>query len=202
MTSRLLLCALALCTTIIAPATAGDGADLTAYIESIRAAGMSETAQSQLRSVASIVCAASILKYIEDKDSGQYWPSYTSATCPNPNADAPELTKWKQVKKDESAETAQKLKPFADADGSGFVTTQEGSDFRYLIEFGFLADQVTHEQQAGLDAIARASGTDLAAAEKRVRDYAAISKRIADAGIGGLPQLNVPGLVVTDLPKR
>jgi len=192
-TLRFALCAVALCATVITPAAAGDGADLTAYIESVRAAGMSETAQSQLRSVASIACGASILKYIEDKESGRYWPSYTSATCPNPNADAPELTKWKQVKKDETAETAQKLKPFADRDGSGFVTTEEGTDFRYLIEFGYLADQVAGEQAASLEAIARASGTDIAAAEKRVRDYAAISKRITDAGIGGLPQINVAG---------
>ncbi len=191
MTLRLVCCGLVLFASF---ANAGDGADLTAYIESIRASGMSESAQMHIRSIAGIACGASILKYIEDEESGRYWPSYTSATCPNPNADAPELTQWKKVKTDESSVLVPKLQPFADADGSGFVTTDEGTTFRYLLEFGYMAAQAMEEHGANYDAIARAAGTGVDAAEKRVHEYAVLAKRIAGAGIEGLPQIDVPGL--------
>ena len=172
-----------------ASASPGDGADLTAYIESIRASKMSENAQSALVTVAGIACGATILKYIEDKESGRYWPSYQSAVCPNPTADAPELTRWKTIKVDESSALAQKLQPFADADRSGFVTTEEGMNFRFLIEYGYMAKQVMEEHEGSYDSIARAAGTDASAAEKRAQEYSALAKRISEAGIQGLPQL-------------
>lgn len=178
----------------LATAAPGDGADLTAYIESIRASGMSENAQMQIRSVAGIACGASILKYVEDKESGRYWPSYTSATCPNPKADAPELTKWKKVKTDESAELVAQLQPFADADGSGFVTTEEGTQFRYLLEFGYMAAQAIEEHGPTIESVARANGTDIDATKERVREYVTMSARIREAGIQGLPELTVAGL--------
>jgi hypothetical protein len=173
--------------------SAGDGADLAAYIESIRASGMSEMAQSQIGSVASIVAGASILTFRANTESGRYWPSYMSATCPNPNADPPELTRWKTHKTDERSVVLQQLKPFADADGSGFVTTQEGGDFRFLLEFGYLAAQVIRDEAATVQAIARASGKDVADAEASLREYAALSKRITEAGVAGLPEVVIPG---------
>lgn len=174
-------------------AFAGDGADLAAYIESIRASGMSEWGQMEIRSVASIVAGATILTFQADPESGRYWPSYMSATCPNPNADPPELTHWKTLKTDESAVVLEQLKPFADADGSGFVTTQEGNAFRYLIEFGYLAAQVIRDEAATVEAVSRASGKDAAATEASLREYVALSKRITQAGVEGLPEIVIPG---------
>jgi hypothetical protein len=174
-------------------ASAGDGADLTAYIESIRASGMSEAAQMQVGSIASVVAGATILTYQVDPESGRYWPGYMSTTCPNPNADPPELTRWKSLKTDESAVVLEQLKPFADADGSGFVTSQEGSDFRWLLEFGYLAAQTIRDEEATVQAIARASGKDVAATEASLREFAALSERITAAGVAGLPEVVVPG---------
>ena len=172
---------------------AGDGADLTAYIETIRASGMSEMAQSQVGTVAGIVAGTTILFFQPDPESGRYWPGLMSTNCPNPNADAPELTRWKSLKKDESAEVLQQLKPFADADGSGFVTTQEGGDFRNLLEFGYLAAQVIRDEAASVQAIARASGKDVTATEASLREYVALSKRITQVGVAGLPEVVIPG---------
>lgn len=189
----LLACLVAVASSLVS-ASPEDGADLKAYIESIRASGMSENAQMQIRSLAGIACGASILKYIEDDESGRYWPSYTSATCPNPNADAPELTKWKKVKTDESALLVPKLQPFADADGSGFVTTEEGTRFRYLLEFGYMAAQAIEEHGPTIESVARANGTDIEPTKERVREYVTLATRIRDAGIEGLPELAVAGL--------
>jgi hypothetical protein len=194
MTRLTLLCALFAVASHAERVQAGDGADLTAYIESIRASGMSEMGKSMISSVAYIASGATILSYRKDPESGQYWGSYMSATCPNPTADPPELTRWKQTKTDESASLVEKLKPFADADGSGFVTTKEGSDFRFLLEFGYLADQAIRDEGSQIETVARAAGLDVAATEARVREYTAIAKRISDAGVTGLPEISIPGL--------
>ncbi len=174
-------------------ATAGDGPDLTAYIESIRASGMSENASMQIGSVASILAGGTVLSYQKDPESGRYWGSYMSTTCPNPNADPPELTRWKQLKTDDTSKVRQQLRPFADADGSGFVTTSEGSDFRYLLEFGYLAAQAIRDDGATIEAVSRADGKDIAATEARLRKYLALSKQLSDAGVKGLPEVAIPG---------
>jgi hypothetical protein len=175
-------------------AAAGDGADLAAYIETIRASGMSETATSAIRTVASIVSGATILSFRPDPSSGQYYPSYMSATCPKPDADEPELTQWKQMKTSESGALLPRLKPFADADGSGFVTTEEAMTFRYLVEFGYLAEQAARDEAPSMEVIARAAGKDAAATEVELRRYTTLSKRVADAGVAGLPDLDIPEL--------
>lgn len=176
------------------PAFAEDSADLAAYIESIRASGMSEMAASNVRMVAGVLTNATILSYKKDPASGQYWTSYTSATCPKPDADDLELTRWKQSKVSESGMLLPKLKPIADADGSGFVTTPEAGMFRDTVEFGYLAAQAVRDDGPTIEAIARAAGRDIPAAEAKLREYATIAKRITDAGVTGLPVVDIPEL--------
>jgi hypothetical protein len=73
------------------------------------------------------------------------------------------------------------------------VTSQEGSDFRWLLEFGYLAAQTIRDEEATVQAIARASGKDVAATEASLREFAALSERITAAGVAGLPEVVVPG---------
>jgi hypothetical protein len=81
----------------------GGGTDLEAYLEEIRASGISEMGLSHIRSIASICAGSSILEYRVDEVSGRYWPSYMSATCPDPNAEAPELEQWKKLRLEETS---------------------------------------------------------------------------------------------------
>jgi hypothetical protein len=99
------------------------------------------------------------------------------------------LNRWKIMKTDDSAAMTEKLRPFADADASGFVTTKEGNDFRFLLEFGYLAEQAMREHGATLESVALAAGTEPAATDTRLRDYAALRNRVAQAGIDGLPEV-------------
>jgi hypothetical protein len=170
-----------------------DTAELTAYIESIRASGMTEGAQSSVRMVAGILAGATLLTYRPDPESGQYWASYMSTSCPNPNADPPELNRWKKMKIDESGVVLQKLGPFADMDKSGFVTSNEGHEFRYLLEFGYLASQALRDGEASVATVARAYGQDASATQAQLRKYVEVSTRITNAGIEGLPEISIPG---------
>jgi hypothetical protein len=162
--------------------------DLEAYIEQIRASGMTETARMQIHSVASVYAGGTILEYRQDEASGQYWPSYMSATCPKPDADPPEVEQWKQLRVSEADVLVDRLKPFADADQSGFVTTGEAGDFRYLIEFGHLVAQVVRDEGGTLQQVARASGMGPADAKARIAAYNALSSRIVQAGVAELPE--------------
>ena len=173
---------------------AGDSPDLASYIQSIRDSGMSEMARSQILSVAGISCGASILTYHADPASGRYWPGYRSAVCPKPDAEEPELTMWKTTKRSETQDMIPRLRPFADADGSGFVTTEEGTTFRFDMEFGYLADQVAREESATIEALAKASGLSVEEARAKLLHYLSLQQRIAAAGIATLPEVKIAGV--------
>jgi len=167
------------------------GADLEAYLEEIRASGISEMGRSHIRSVASVCVGSSILEYRLDEVSGRYWPSYMSATCPSPNADTPEIDQWKKLRLSDAEMLVDKLKPFADADDSGFVTTKEATDFRWLVEFGYLVAQVIRDEGPSIDFIVRASGKDLEDAMGRIEAYKGLAQRITEAGVTHLPDVTV-----------
>ena len=167
------------------------GSDLEAYIEGIRTSRISETGRSQVLSVACVCAGATILEYHKDADSGRYWPSYTSATCPKPDADPPQVVMWKKLRSSDADMLTDKLKPFADADGSGFVTTKEADDFRWLVEFGYLVQQVNRDEGTKASLIARASGLSTADVAQRVKSYDALAHRVHDAGVTELPQVSM-----------
>ena len=168
-----------------------DGSDLEAYIEEIRASGISEMGRSHVRSVSGICSGSSILEYRVDETSGRYWPSYTSATCPKPNADTVEIKEWKMLRLSEADMLANEFTRFADADGSGFVTTKEAADFRWLVEYGYLVAQVIRDEGPNVDFVVRASGKDVEEAVSRMEEYKALARRITEAGVTGLPDITV-----------
>jgi len=165
--------------------------DLDTYIEEIRASGVSEMGRNQILFVASVCAGSVVLEYRADAASGRYLPSYTSTTCPNPGVDTVDLEQWKQARRAEAEKLVNSLKRFADADGSGFVTTDEAFAFRRSVEFGYLAAQVIRDEEAKLESIARASGIDLEEAARRVEEYRVLARRITEAGVGELPDVTI-----------
>jgi hypothetical protein len=170
---------------------AGDGADLTAYLDQIRASGISEMGRSDLYMIAGICSGSTILDYKKDPDSGQYWTSYMSATCPKPGADAPELTRWKALKVSETEAMVSQFKPIADADGSGFVTTKEAASFRYAMEYGYVVARVVRDEGASIESVARASGKDVESARRALAEYKELARRATAAGIACLPDVTI-----------
>jgi hypothetical protein len=172
-------------------AQVGEQSDLDRYIEEIKASGMSEQGRTHIYTVASICTGNLILKYHHDEASGQYWPSYSGTTCPKPDADTPEIARWKKLMISETDQLVVRLRPFADSDKSGFVTTEEASDFRFLIEFGILAGQVFQEESADLDTLSRASGIVVGEVADRLEAYRTLARRITDSGVTVLPYPNL-----------
>ncbi len=165
--------------------------DLEAYIDEIRASGVSEMGRSHIYSVASICAGSTVLEYRADATSGRYSPYYTSTTCPNPDADTAELERSKRVRRGEADKLVTSLKRFADADGSGFVTTEEAFDFRRSVEFGYLAAEVIRNEGPKLELIARACGDDVEETARRVGEYRVLARRITEAGVAELPDVAV-----------
>src|SRR5262245_386576 len=108
-------------------------ADLQQYLAEIQRNGMSEGAWNALWQVGSIMTSRITLACLKDSATGVYFDSYQSTTCPNPKL-SKEENEATQRKADLVLEAeVKKLKPFADSDASGFVSTAEGEEFRRLI---------------------------------------------------------------------
>lgn len=114
-------------------------ADLKAYLEEIKAAGMTEDAASSLRTVAAIEVGASLLEITTDEAGKISGRQYTAAFCPRPGmseeARAELRKKMEEMDAKVESEIA-RLKPLADQDGSGFVSSEEGYRLRRLYELG------------------------------------------------------------------
>ena len=128
---------LSICAGVVLPSLAHAQADLEAYIAGIRSSGMSEYAAGDLRSVAYPLAGASRLRVQRTGTRVTSW-GYEPTMCFLPGAD--EKSRALRQKIQAKAETWMTyLKKHADADGSGFVTTEEGRALRRKIERGLMA---------------------------------------------------------------
>ncbi len=175
----------------ISAALGQDPSDLEECLKQIRDTGMSEMARADIHWAASLILGERILNFLKDDTSDRVWPRYMSATCPNPNA-APlqEEQRQRRLITEREALVAQ-LKPFADSDSSGFVSTAEGSSFRYLIEFGYLAAHVAETGEPSVKAIAKASGFSEAEVSGKLTQYQQLANLLAGASKKPLPEVRV-----------
>lgn len=167
------------------------GSDLESYLEEIRLSGISEMGRADVATIANICAGATLLEYRKDDASGRYWPGYMSATCPKPDADPPQIEMWKKLRRSDADVLVDKLKPYADADGSGFVTTKEAGEFRRLVEFGYLVAQVNRSEGTSVKVITNASGYSPDEVAQKAKAYANLAGRIHDAGVTELPAISL-----------
>ena len=170
---------------------AQEPADLQEYLARIRDTGMSEWARGDLSVVAGILLGQTILDFRKDDSTGRLWPGYMSAICPNPNTDASEEAQRHRRLGAEREALVRQLKPFADTDSSGFVSTREGAVFRDLIEFGYLATYAAQMDGATVQAIARASALSEGDVTERLSAYREMAARMAAASIKPIPAVPV-----------
>ena len=171
----------------LALAGAGEPSDLKQYIAEIRTSMMSESARSSVGTMAGIHLGHTTLEYQEDPASGRYWPSYMSNFCPKPGADPSEVKDIRAELKMAVDQEIKVLRPMADLDDSGFVTSEEGSKLRQLVEFGYLAAAVIENETPTVAAIAKASGLSEAQVRDRLNQYKAFTEAVGKAGLDPFP---------------
>lgn len=114
-------------------------ADLRAYLEEIKAAGMTENAAGSLRMVAAIEAGESLLDIQTDETGKVTGRGYSARFCPRPGMSEEARAELRKQMEEVNAKVereVERLKPLADRDGSGFVSSEEGMRFRRLYELG------------------------------------------------------------------
>ena len=157
---------------------AQEPADFLEHVEKIRKDGMTEAALGDLDVVASIRTGGTLLRFIEGKTPGEYARSYTGTSCDLSEADHGRVAQLQQALRKTTLEDRDALRAHVDADGSGFVSTDEAADFRDLIELGDLAAFVIEEKRLSLDGIATAAALSPEETEAKIARYNGIAERL------------------------
>lgn len=172
----------------------GDPKDMAECIEQIRARGMSEGAWGAVAMIAGMRVGGSSMEFGKDESSGIYFTSFTGKRCALPNEDPAEAQRERMQYQYRLDAEISRLKPLADADGSGFVGTEEGMAFRKLCEFGYKASFVAKQENGDREKICRGLQADLGSAELEVfeaklKEYEALRQQAAGSGITDLPEV-------------
>ena len=168
-----------------------DPPDFRQYVESIRRARMTESAQDELRAVASIRIGHASVSFPKDPDSGSYASSYRSNTCPNPNATPEEQGAFRDRARAEEMKEVAQLIPLADADSSGFVSTEEARDFRSLYEFGLKVSYVIGQEGGDPAAVAKGMGMSRDALMQWVSAYKPFAQSLKRLGGQAPPEVRL-----------
>jgi hypothetical protein len=161
----------------------------------VRKLGMTESASGDLSMVANIRTGGSLLIFPKDEITGAYGRSYQGTACPIPGAD-PEVTRQWQAEVQKRVERDMEiLRKHADRDGSGFISTVEGREFRDLVEFGYLAAHIAESDAASATDVARAARLTAEQVEERVAQYNAVARRLNELSQFKIPlvELTAPG---------
>jgi len=157
---------------------AQDPKDSLEHAEKIRKDGMTEAALEDLDVVASLRTGETLLRFTEGETAGGYVRSYTGTSCGLPGTDHGRVAQLQAALRKTNLEDRDALRAYVDADGSGFVSTAEASDFRELIEFGHLAAFVIEEKGPYLDRIATAAALSPEETEAKIARYNGIAERL------------------------
>lgn len=170
----------------LASQTATDPADMQKYIDEIRQYGMSEAGKGHLLMIASIRNGFTELVFPQGPD-GSYGMSYTSLLCKNPSMDPDVARRERQEAETKNGLETIRLKPLADSDRSGFVTTEEAWQFRQLVEFVYKIAHVSARESNDMQRTCKALGMFEDAVRQRLADYAMLQERLQDLGLAPLP---------------
>jgi hypothetical protein len=152
--------------------------DLERYLDERRAAGMSEGAENALRSIAAIHAKSTVITFEREAD-GRYSRSYISAFCARPGMDPKQIAALQESSRKMIAAELKTLKGIADTDGSGFVSTAEGSRLQQLIEFATEATFIAEREGRDPQRVALAMGMPLAKFDQNLSDYRTLLHRNA-----------------------
>ena len=172
--------------------------ELADYMEKIRATGMSEGAETSVRAVASIRVGQTLLMFNKEAETGQYDREYRSGACPLPGATREQLEAWRKRLLEGTQKELERLKPLADFDRSGFITTEEGARFRSLYEFGVEAAYICQHEPCTPASVSHALGIVMPAFSDHLGSYQDLRRRATELNIAGF----VPVPLVEAKEKR
>jgi len=203
---------LAVATGILASQFAFAQSDFEQYVERIRRSGMTEDAAGSLQMAASILSGATIFE-VKEAPQGGLSRSYSGAACFRPGAEetppepprepegrrrvGTETRGWSATRAAlrtlrEKIEAKQEawhsfLKKHADTDGSGFVSSEEGSAMRRRVELGALIAQLPHIRK--LDRLVKVVQEERARMVEDLAAYANLQAESVREGLEGMPAL-------------
>jgi hypothetical protein len=132
--------------------------DLSDYIQKIRDQGVTEAGMSRISGAAGILAGASSVKAFWDEDSESYGQQFMSNACPPPGATREQVAtmyaEWERKEKP----VREALMKMADADRSGFVSTDEAERLYQDLIDGIVASQAIGRDQKEPAAAAKAIG--------------------------------------------
>ena len=165
--------------------------ELDRYIQNIRNDRMTEDAKLTMETISSIRTGHTTLTFVKDSTSGTYGTSYGSTFCPRPGTDSSENLKIsKQIDADVNADI-KKIRPLADFDNSGFITTDEANRFRRVIEFGLLANFVAKKGEPE-SIVVRSFGIPKDRLRKMIEDYKNMVRNARNLGVIDIPAWPFP----------
>ncbi len=166
-------------------------ADLAAYVEEIRAAGMTGEARSSLLAVSTAISGENTITFPKDAASGQYGNHYRSnGVYHRPSAE--ELARMRQIAADRERLVTPRLRALADRDGSGFVSTREGSEFRRMFEFGLKAAFIISAENPSLERLCTLLNVTPSEASVLAAEYERVRSDLADVATVPIPSLRLP----------
>ncbi len=171
-------------------ARAADPPDFRRYVDTIRAKGMTEEAEASLRLLAGLRTGQTQLVMVRDARTGNYAVSYEAAACPRAASDE-EARRNAEGRARALEHEIATLRPYADGDRSGFVSSEEAQRFRVLVESGYKAGQVIESEGPSAAALSRAlvmTGDELRRWQAAYRE---LSGRLARAGAAPLPPVEI-----------
>jgi hypothetical protein len=161
-------------------------ADFERYVEQIRKSGMTEDAASSIGGVAAILSGATLFE-VKPAPDGSLSRSYSSALCFRPDADREKLRAQRERIEAKQQVWIAFLKTRADTDGSGFVSTEEGSALRRRVELGLLIAQLPGV--GSLDELLKAVRLQRSQVLEDLTAYAQLQAQAAKEGLDGMPTL-------------
>ena len=171
---------------LVAPQLVLAQSDLERYIDKIRKSGMTEDAAGSLESAASILSGATIFAVTPAPD-GSLGRSYSSAMCFRPGADGEKVRALREKIEAKEKPWVAFLKKHADTDGSGFVSSEEGSAMRRRVELGLLVGQVPEIKT--VDDLVKATRGGRAEVVEDLAVYGKLQVESVKQGMDGMPPL-------------
>jgi hypothetical protein len=187
---RLRVCVALLCTSLLLLGCQQETPpELEAYLATIRTSRMSEVARQALKSVAVVRVRQTLLTFEKDEATGYYDRVYRTTACPLPGANPKQLNAWQEKLDQAAAKEIDRIRPLADLNSSGFISTDEGSKFRKLYEMGLEAAFICKREPCTLEALSSATGKPAESLGEALSAYRSLLRRAEALKLDGFPPI-------------
>lgn len=169
------------------PQPSSTPSDLEQCVQKIRGAGMTEEAEGSLHMTASML-SGGINFHVRPASDGSIGRSYQTPSLFRSagDIDTSEALQREKIEAN-TARWIPLLKEHADADQSGFVSSQEGQSMRDRVELGLVVVQVP--QIESLNDLAKALRKDRKQLVAELAAYARLQAESVEQGLEGMPAL-------------